>query len=242
MKELLDAIDAAIITAEPAETGVAIAPRMPVVTVRLDLWERICIERSKIEPDAPETFASHKPDAETFAFVERMAAEENASVWQLGIEGREALRAVLVAAKRPNVFEDVRAFLAIGHPHMLPPEPGVPPFDVEQLCWRLIQEELEELSEGRTLQDLVQIADAVQDLIWVVVCLGFAYGLPMQQLWSEVARTNMAKFPGGVVTRRPSDNKIMKPDGWQPPRIGEILAAAFLTTPLPEPVAPENLE
>ncbi len=222
MQELLDAIDAAMVEARSdsgCETLVHNA-ESPDILIRSDLWERICIERSKIEPEEHEivgTCYCKLPGAE--CPMHSVAA--------------------LLNAPPANVLEDVRDFLAIGHPHMLAPEPGTPEFSVDELCWRLIQEELNELTLARIQGDLVEIADGVQDLIWVVACFGYAYGLPMNALWTEVARTNMAKFPGGVVTRRPSDGKIMKPPGWQDPRISEILAAAFLATPPPAPVAPE---
>jgi hypothetical protein len=203
MQELLDAIDEALIVAEPHASTVE-----NYVLIRNSVWDKICIERSKIEPEATTTVDTcycKLPGAECYMHS----------------------AAALLHAPPANVLEDVRDFLAIGHPYMLAPEPGVPEFGVEALCWRLIQEELNELTAARVKGDLVKIADGVQDLIWVVACFGYAYGLPMNALWTEVARTNMAKFPNGVVLRRPEDGKILKPEGWQPPRIGEIIAIAM---------------
>lgn len=56
--------------------------------------------------------------------------------------------------------------------------------------------------------------------------LGFAYGFPMDEIWAEVQRSNMAKLqPDGTVKRR-DDGKILKPDGWTPPDIRGILERA----------------
>lgn len=45
------------------------------------------------------------------------------------------------------------------------------------------------------------------------------YGIDLGPLWDEVHRTNMAKVGG----KTRADGKILKPDGWQPPRIQELL-------------------
>jgi phosphoribosyl-ATP pyrophosphohydrolase len=128
-----------------------------------------------------------------------------------------------------SVFTDVLAFLQLGHPDKIRTSPGVPTAEVKKLCWELVREEYEdELEPALNKDDLPEIADAIADCIWVLVCLAYAYGLPIEEIWAEVRRANMDKFPGGLVLRRPSDGKIMKPLGWQPPDIQAVLRAARL--------------
>ncbi len=181
MKELLDAIDAAIASAQSdkGHDGVIRTQKrdfVPNVVIPPELWEKLCVERAKLEPEAPEM--------------------------------------------RPtDVFDDVRAFLAIGHPHMLSKEIAFPEMSVQDLCVKLVREEYDELFDAIAYRNIFETADAIADLIWVLICFAFACGIPIERVWEEVARANMAKFPGGVVTRRPEDGKILKPEGWQPPDI-----------------------
>lgn len=122
-----------------------------------------------------------------------------------------------------SVFSDVRDFMKIGHPDKILSRPEEPDYDTRRLCEALIKEEYLELRNAFETHDLVEAADAMADLIYVVTFAAHCYGIPLERVWAEVQRTNMAKFPGGKVTRRKSDSKIMKPDGWEPPNIEEIL-------------------
>lgn len=83
----------------------------------------------------------------------------------------------------------------------------------------LIKEEVKELLDAAGSDDLVGIADGAADAIWVILGLTNAFGIDMVPVWEEVLCSNMAKQGGG----RREDGKILKPDGWQPPQIREIL-------------------
>ncbi len=67
--------------------------------------------------------------------------------------------------------------------------------------------------------DIEAVADGIADSIYVLVGAALAFGIPLDRVWSEVQRANMAKLGG---TRR-EDGKILKPEGWQPPRIHEAI-------------------
>lgn len=69
---------------------------------------------------------------------------------------------------------------------------------------------------------LTLIADGIIDAIYVLVGAGLEYGLPLEQLWNEIHKTNMAKTTGPVR----EDGKRMKPEGWVPPDVEGILHAA----------------
>lgn len=68
--------------------------------------------------------------------------------------------------------------------------------------------------------DLVETFDAAADLIVVVKGSTHTFGLPIDEGFRIVHGTNMAKAPGGVLIRRPEDNKILKPEGWVGPTEG----------------------
>ncbi len=126
-----------------------------------------------------------------------------------------------------NVFKAVREFWEIGHPSKIADKPELPTADTENLCLKLIHEERLELLAAVDADDLVEIADALGDLIYVTIGMGLAYGLPMEEVFAEIQRTNMAKFPDGKVVRDKLSGKIMKPHGWEPPDIRAIIDKAI---------------
>lgn len=100
--------------------------------------------------------------------------------------------------------------------------PAFPDPTRQLLRRRLIQEEVEELEAAHRDQDLVAVADALADITYVVVGMAVEYGIPLAEVWAEVHRSNMAKFPGGQATYR-EDGKVVKPAGWQPPDVVGVL-------------------
>jgi predicted HAD superfamily Cof-like phosphohydrolase len=98
--------------------------------------------------------------------------------------------------------------------------PSFPPHGRRALRRRLIEEEVEEFCRADREEDLVGVADALADIIYVVVGTSLEYGIPLHAVWDEVQRANMAKIDPltGRVTKR-EDGKVLKPDGWEPPDI-----------------------
>lgn len=88
----------------------------------------------------------------------------------------------------------------------------------------LIMEEFRELITAYGNRDIVEIADACADLKWVIEGLEHTLGIPQQQVWDEVARSNLAKIDPltGQVLKR-EDGKVLKPEGWTPPNIKAII-------------------
>ena len=91
----------------------------------------------------------------------------------------------------------------------------------KQLYLSLIDEEYDELMES---QSNTETLDACMDMIWVI--LGYCYmkGFDVEGAWAEVARSNLAKIDpttGKVIKR--ADGKVMKPDGWTPPKLEQFI-------------------
>lgn len=84
----------------------------------------------------------------------------------------------------------------------------------------LIIEEANETTMALVNDDFVAAIDGLCDLIYV--CLGAAvtWGIDLEPFWMEVQMSNMAKLGGPIR----ADGKQLKPEGWRPPRIAEILA------------------
>lgn len=103
--------------------------------------------------------------------------------------------------------------------------PSIPSNDRAELRWSLVDEEINrELKPALDSEDIVEIADAIADSIYVLVGMALEYGIPLQAVWDEVQRSNMAKQePGTGKVKRRADGKILKPDGWTPPNIKQAL-------------------
>lgn len=105
------------------------------------------------------------------------------------------------------------------------PTADIPP-RVRELRIRLIEEELAEYAEAARAGDLVGIADALIDLLYVVLGAVVAHGLHevAEALFAEVHRSNMSKAgPHGRPLRR-EDGKILKPPSFSPPDLHTLLA------------------
>lgn len=92
----------------------------------------------------------------------------------------------------------------------------------------LIQEELNEYRVAAEARDLVGIADALSDLMYVVLGTYVSHGLQdvAEALFAEVHRSNMSKLDAtGQVTYR-ADGKVLKSARWSPPDLEAVLARA----------------
>jgi NTP pyrophosphatase (non-canonical NTP hydrolase) len=90
------------------------------------------------------------------------------------------------------------------------------------LYMKLIAEEYEELVEGHKNKDVVEVADACGDLIWVILGMCNSLGINIAPVWQEITTSNMSKTVDGKVIKR-EDGKILKPDTYFPPNIQRAL-------------------
>lgn len=98
--------------------------------------------------------------------------------------------------------------------------------DLIEFRYKFMQEELEEFREGMAQKDIVQVADALIDLAYVVMGTAHFFGLPWQELWDEVQRSNMLKeraLSDGSNSKRGSSFDVVKPEGWTAPDLRTIL-------------------
>lgn len=98
-----------------------------------------------------------------------------------------------------------------------------PSEQVQKLRFDLIDEELTELHEGMQNESLVEIADALTDLLYVVYGAGHAYGIDLDKTFAEVHRSNMTKLGEDGKPIRREDGKVMKSSRYEPPKLEEIV-------------------
>lgn len=101
-------------------------------------------------------------------------------------------------------------------------KPEFPDVSERTLRMKLITEEFNELCDAEKANDLVEVADALADIIYIACGTAVSYGIPLDDVFTEVHRSNMAKLVDGKVIRR-EDGKIQKPTDWSPPDVERIL-------------------
>ena len=102
-------------------------------------------------------------------------------------------------------------------------QPQLPDQPVRQLRQALLAEEFTEYQTAEQANDLVEIADALADIIYIACGTAVAYGIPLDRVFDEVHASNMSKLgPDGRPIYR-EDGKVLKPTGWRPPDISSVL-------------------
>lgn len=102
-------------------------------------------------------------------------------------------------------------------------EPTLRDQDTQDLRIDLIQEELDELALGIDNNDIVEVADALTDLLYVVYGAGHAFGIDLDECFTEVHESNMSKLgeDGRPIYRE--DGKVLKGPNYFVPNLEEIL-------------------
>ena len=65
---------------------------------------------------------------------------------------------------------------------------------INSLRYDLIKEELEELKEAMENKDLLEVADALTDILYVTYGAGHAFGIDLDKCFEEVQNSNMSKL------------------------------------------------
>ena len=104
-------------------------------------------------------------------------------------------------------------------------KPTLPNDDLADLRVDLIQEEVDELQEALMKKDIVEIADALTDILYVTYGAGHAFGIDLDTCFTEVHRSNMSKLgiDGKPIYRE--DGKVLKGRGYTPPQLAKIIQA-----------------
>jgi len=122
-----------------------------------------------------------------------------------------------------KVLKDVEDFhIATDSPVLK--TPTIPSEERKKLRNDLLEEEYKEYLKAVKENNIVEIADALADMVYIIAGTALEYGIPLNDVWDEVQRSNMAKVDlnTGKVKRR-EDGKILKPENWSPPNIKSIL-------------------
>ena len=97
--------------------------------------------------------------------------------------------------------------------------------DQLELRLSLIEEEVGELREAAEDGDLVAIADALADIIYVAYGTAHVYGIELDSVLDEVHASNMTKLGADGRPVRRADGKVLKGPDYRPPDVKSILSA-----------------
>jgi len=104
---------------------------------------------------------------------------------------------------------------------------------VKDLRLKLINEEYIELIEkGLEKDNLVEIADGIADLVYVLIGTALSYGIPFDRVFREVHRSNMTKTPSKAYEGQKYGAVNPKGPDFIPPHVWRILFEAELKTQL----------
>ena len=94
---------------------------------------------------------------------------------------------------------------------------------INELRVSLIKEELDELIEAMNKKDLVEVADALTDILYVTYGAGHAFGINLDECFQEVQNSNMSKLD---INGKPIYNdkgKVMKGPNYFKPDLSKFI-------------------
>ena len=95
--------------------------------------------------------------------------------------------------------------------------PTMPDFNLSALRLDLIEEEVQELRDGLGKKSMLEIADALTDILYVVYGAGHAFGIDLDDCFHEVHSSNMTKLGADGRPLYREDGKVMKGPNYREP-------------------------
>ena len=95
--------------------------------------------------------------------------------------------------------------------------PTMPDFNLSALRLDLIEEEVQELRDGLANKSMLEIADALTDILYVVYGAGHAFGIDLDDCFHEVHSSNMTKLGADGRPLYREDGKVMKGPNYREP-------------------------
>ena len=94
---------------------------------------------------------------------------------------------------------------------------------INKLRLDLIREELNELTEAMKNKDLLEVADALTDILYVTYGAGHAFGIDLDKCFDEVQNSNMSKLDNNGKPIYNDDGKVMKGPNYFKPDLSKFV-------------------
>ena len=94
---------------------------------------------------------------------------------------------------------------------------------INKLRLDLIKEELTELTEAMNNKDLLEVADALTDILYVTYGAGHAFGIDLDKCFDEVQNSNMSKLDDNGKPIYNENGKVMKGPNYFKPDLSKFV-------------------
>ena len=94
---------------------------------------------------------------------------------------------------------------------------------INELRISLINEELEELKKAVNDNDILEVADALTDILYVAYGAGHAFGINLDKCFNEVQESNMSKLDSNGKPIYNETGKVMKGPNYFKPNLSKFL-------------------
>ena len=94
---------------------------------------------------------------------------------------------------------------------------------INSLRYDLINEELEELKIAMENKDLLEVADALTDILYVTYGAGHAFGIDLDKCFEEVQNSNMSKLDQNGKPMYNEFGKVMKGPKYFKPNLSKFI-------------------
>ena len=95
---------------------------------------------------------------------------------------------------------------------------------INKLRIDLIKEELDELQEAMKNNDLLEVADALTDILYVTYGAGHAFGIDLDKCFDEVQNSNMSKLGRNGEPIYNESGKVMKGPNYFKPDLSKFVS------------------
>ncbi len=119
-------------------------------------------------------------------------------------------------------FEKVRLFMKT-YGQEVKEKAGFSDAKTNKLRIDLIKEELEELTEAIKDENLLEVADALTDILYVTYGAGHAFGIDLDKCFDEVQNSNMSKLGEDGKPIYNEAGKVMKGPNYFKPDLSKYL-------------------
>ena len=94
---------------------------------------------------------------------------------------------------------------------------------INSLRYELIKEELDELKVAMKNNDLLEVADALTDILYVTYGAGHAFGIDLDKCFEEVQNSNMSKLDESGKPIYNESGKVMKGPNYFKPNLNKFI-------------------
>ena len=94
---------------------------------------------------------------------------------------------------------------------------------INNLRYDLIKEELAELKDAMKKKDLLEVADALTDILYVTYGAGHAFGIDLDKCFEEVQNSNMSKLDENGKPIYNDSGKVMKGPNYFKPDLSKFV-------------------